>query len=137
MPNNRHRRDTTHKAVKEAFEKDGCTVADTSQLGGGCPDMFVADPEGVTFPVEVKSGKGNISGAQVAFAQHWNGPVYVVRDVETARSTLKYWRGMGGPVPEIVKCDHQFVPDNESGYAWLDRCDKCGMLRCDEDEGLM
>lgn len=129
MPNNRHRRDAIHKAVVEEFRRLGCSVADTSQMGGGCPDLFVADPEGQFFCVEIKAGKGNVSATQIRFAQNWNGPVYVVRDAETARSTLKYWRGLGGPIPETVKCNHEYTPDNESGYAGLDRCDICGETR--------
>lgn len=50
-----HRRDDNHQAVVAALRAAGWYVLDTSQVGGGCPDLFVAKG-GRLVPIELKDG---------------------------------------------------------------------------------
>ena len=50
-----HRRDDNHQAILAALRAAGWFVLDTSQAGGGVPDLF-AFKGGRVVPVEVKDG---------------------------------------------------------------------------------
>lgn len=52
---NAHRRDDNHKAIVEALRAAGWHVEDTSQVGGGFPDL-VAMKHGLVEFLEVKDG---------------------------------------------------------------------------------
>jgi len=73
MPSRRrtHRKDANHNQIAKVFERAGCTVVDTSSMGGGFPDMIVAR-RGRTVVVEVKS-RSKPSDDQKDFAIWWRG----------------------------------------------------------------
>lgn len=50
-----HRRDDNHQAIVAALRAAGWLVLDTSQAGGGIPDLF-ALKGGRIVPIEVKDG---------------------------------------------------------------------------------
>jgi cellulase/cellobiase CelA1 len=67
-----HKVDTTHSAIVQAFRQAGWSVLDTSAVGSGAPDMFVAK-RGVTIAVEAKTGKKQRRDNQIVWANEWNG----------------------------------------------------------------
>ena len=81
-----------------AFRKLGLSVADTSRLGGGFPDLAVGW-SGVTALVEVKDGKKSPSRRKLTtdeeeFAKLWKGGVHLVEsldDVLIVAARLKRW----------------------------------------------
>lgn len=73
------RRDTTHRAIKEALVSVGATVFDTADVGGGFPDLVVGY-KGSTYLMEVKGPRGRLGASQDAFRDRWRGgPLIVVR----------------------------------------------------------
>lgn len=75
---NQHARDGNHGSITRTFQALGCTVQDTSQVGGGFPDLVVA-VFGTSYLVEVKSDDGKLSPSQVGFCDRWRGAVYMVK----------------------------------------------------------
>jgi len=67
-----HKTDTTQSAIVQAFRQAGWSVQDTSAVGGGAPDLFVAK-RGVTIAIEAKTGKRKRMDNQVEWAELWRG----------------------------------------------------------------
>jgi len=67
-----HKTDTTQSAIVQAFRQAGWSVQDTSAVGGGAPDLFVAK-RGVTIAIEAKTGKKKRMNNQVEWAESWRG----------------------------------------------------------------
>ena len=61
------RTDLSHRAIRDALRRVGCSVWDTSQLGGGYPDLCVRTPDGFLVLIEVKSPRGRLTAAQERF----------------------------------------------------------------------
>lgn len=61
-----HRRDGNHKALVDVAQRCGAFVLDTSQLGGGAPDIFVFTWPLGWIAVEIKAGKGKLRMKQLA-----------------------------------------------------------------------
>ncbi len=81
-------KDANHRAVVNAFEGAGCSVAVIESAKAGLPDLAVG-VAGVTLLVEIKPdsqlARHQPSKAQVAFAAAWRGsPVHVVRSPQQA-----------------------------------------------------
>lgn len=92
--------DANQPAVVEFFRKAGCSVAITSALGGGFPDLVVAK-RGLTIVVEVKDGSRKPSEQRLTedeerFFGAWLGHWYVVRSIEDAGRALAYLNFGGG-----------------------------------------
>jgi len=68
----KHRRDGNHKAIAQRLEELGCSVADTSQVGGSFPDLVVG-LLGRDYLVEVKEVGKFLTDDQVKFHQNWRG----------------------------------------------------------------
>jgi len=64
--------DTSQRDIVQAFEQAGWSVLDTSRVGGGAPDLFVAK-RGVTIAVECKTGKKKRQVNQVEWEECWHG----------------------------------------------------------------
>lgn len=83
------RTDANHAAVVKALRQCGCSVFDTSAVGGGFPDLVVGCA-GKTMLMEVKDGAKppsarRLTPAQLELHAHWRGgPIAVVLDVESA-----------------------------------------------------
>ena len=81
-----------------AFRKLGLSVADTSRLGGGFPDLAIGW-SGVTALVEVKDGKKvpsrrKLTEDEAEFSKTWKGGVHLVEsldDVMIVAARMKRW----------------------------------------------
>ena len=73
----RSRTDDNQGAIVDALRAIGASVAITSQVGDGFPDLVVAS-FGEHFLMEVKVPGGRLTPAQVDFYRGWAGPVYIV-----------------------------------------------------------
>lgn len=84
-----HRVDKNQKEIVAALESVGASVMDTSDVGGGMPDLVVGF-QGVNVVMEVKNpknryGRQGLTKRQQKWADAWNGsPVVVVYTVEDA-----------------------------------------------------
>ena len=68
----RHKVDTTQSAIVQAFRQAGWSVQDTSAVGSGAPDLFVAK-SGHTIAIEAKTGKKKRMENQIEWAELWRG----------------------------------------------------------------
>lgn len=101
--------DVNQKDVVAALRFFGCSVAVTSVMGEGFPDLLVGHM-GETYLVEVKDGEkgaaAKLTPAQVDWISHWKGrPVFVAHTVHQALAFVlgkviegTPWRG-GKSVP--------------------------------------
>lgn len=81
-----HRRDGNHHALVAVAEGLGAYVEDTSQVGRGCPDLFVHTWRLGWFAVEIKAGRGKLRVKQQALQRLV--PVSVWRTPEDVIATL-------------------------------------------------
>jgi hypothetical protein len=86
------RKDANHNDIADLFIAAGCSVADTSQLGKGFPDMVVGLC-GINVLVEVKDGgkvpsKQKLTDDEFKFFHNWRGWVAVVRDSKDALNII-------------------------------------------------
>ena len=93
----RGRPDANHRVITAALEAVGCSVLDTSKLGGGKPDAvaFRIQPGGRlgVWCFEFKVETGKVRDSQTAFAKTFCAPVYVVRSAaEAVRIVAADWR---------------------------------------------
>lgn len=80
----RPRKDKNHAAIVSALRGVGATVADTSAMGGGIPDLL-AGYKGANVWIEVKDGAGSLTEDQLEFIARWRGgQVRVCRTVDEA-----------------------------------------------------
>jgi hypothetical protein len=95
----RVRTDTNHALVANAARGLGCTVADTSRVGGGFPDQ-VWGVAGLNLLIEVKfdhayrPGEGGakagvLNELQTQFHAEWRGQVAVVHSLEDVGRLVK------------------------------------------------
>ena len=75
----------------DAFRRLGCSVLSLAALGKGVPDLLVA-VQGITWLVEIKSGKGKENSIQLEWAESWQGARAVVRDTQGAETVVKLMR---------------------------------------------
>ena len=83
--------DANHTEIVDCFKKLGCSVLSLAAVGRGVPDLLVAI-NGITWLVEVKSGKSKENLLQTEWAENWLGARALVRDtqgVETVVKTMK------------------------------------------------
>lgn len=85
----RARKDANHDPIAKALVEAGYSVADTSQLGAGFPDLVIGGVNRKTglatnWLIEVKTAKGKTKPGQDAFAANWRGVYAVVRTVDEA-----------------------------------------------------
>lgn len=90
----RRRTDDNHSSIATLFRQLGCSVADTSQLGAGFPDLVVGH-RGRNLLVEVKDGnkwlsRQKLTAAEAEFHDAWRGQVCVVT---SAADVLRLVRG--------------------------------------------
>lgn len=75
--------DQNQKEIVEALRGVGCSVAITSAVGGGFPDIVVGF-RGQSFLLEIKTRTGKLNQLQVQWHQTWNGQVASVRTIDEA-----------------------------------------------------
>jgi Holliday junction resolvase len=83
--------DANHVEIVSAFRKLGCSVLSLAGIGKGVPDLLVA-VQGITWLVEVKSGKGKENDDQIEWAENWKGARALVRDTEGVETVVKLMR---------------------------------------------
>lgn len=86
MPRRAARKDANHNAIQDAFVRLGWSVADTSRLGDGFPDL-VAAKHGETVLVEVKDGSKppsarKLTDDEVKFKGRWQGWYAEVKNMD-------------------------------------------------------
>lgn len=86
------RTDANHAAIRDALRKAGASVADTSAVGSGFPDLVVG-LRGRNLLVEVKDGSRKpseraLTPAQAEFAQAWRGQWAKVESVDQALALI-------------------------------------------------
>ena len=81
------RKDRNHAEIKQAFRSMGASVADLSNVGGGCPDIMVGF-RGQNFLIEIKTEDGRISKTQSEWHAAWAGQVAVVRSIDEAKALV-------------------------------------------------
>jgi len=95
MANKRARKiDSNQPAIVEYLRLCGCSVAITSRLGDGFPDLVVAK-WGSTVLVEVKDGslspsRRRLTPEEEKFKDGWSGAYFVVESLKDAEE-LNYW----------------------------------------------
>ena len=82
------RTDRNHAEVVKALRAVGASVADTSRVGGGFPDLVVG-MRGQSFLLEVKDGRKppsarKLTPEQERFAAEWGGHWVCVTSVDEA-----------------------------------------------------
>jgi len=80
--------DANHAQIVDCFKKLGCSVLSLAAVGKGVPDLLVAT-NGITWLVEVKSGKGKENALQKEWAENWQGARALVRDREGVERVVK------------------------------------------------
>ena len=83
--------DSNHVEIVSAFRKLGCSVLSLAALGKGVPDLLVA-VQGITWLVEVKSGKAKANDGQIEWSESWKGATALVRDTEGVETVVKLMR---------------------------------------------
>lgn len=84
----RARVDANHSKIVAALRAAGCSVFDTSRVGGGFPDLVVGRRQ-ETYLIEVKTDAGKLTPDQKQFLSSWRGGVLlVVYSVEDALNAV-------------------------------------------------
>lgn len=83
--------DSNHAVIVSAFCKLGCSVLSLAAVGKGVPDLLVAT-QGITWLVEIKSGKGKENELQREWVKSWQGAKALVRDTQGVESVVKAMR---------------------------------------------
>ena len=87
------RQDGNHGVIVGYFEKFGCSVWNTHQIGNGFPDIAVGK-NSKTVLVEIKdsaqpASKRKLTGDESKFHKEWKGGVYVVFDLSDVIALVK------------------------------------------------
>ena len=83
MTRRAHKIDVNQPAIVKALRKEGFSVAITSALGSGFPDI-VAGKDGRNYLLEIKNGNGGLTDDEKEFSGAWQGQYAIVRNVEEA-----------------------------------------------------
>lgn len=104
-------KDANQPIIVKALRKVGASVAITTEVGGGFPDLVVGYRM-ETHLLELKVPGGKLRPTQVEFHRDWHGkPIHVVESVEQAfiacKVTTTHRRDAGFPVtpPEVPPFD--------------------------------
>lgn len=73
--------DENHAAIRDGLRQLGFSVADTSRLGMGFPDLVVGNGT-VNLLVEIKMPRKNLTLDEKAFFETWRGPILVAFCIE-------------------------------------------------------
>ena len=83
--------DANHAQIVDCFKKLGCSVLSLAAVGRGVPDLLVAT-QGITWLVEIKSGKSKENLLQREWAENWLGARALVRDSQGVETVVKTMR---------------------------------------------
>ena len=79
--------DTNQAEIVDALRRAGCSVAVTSSLGHGFPDLVVGRHD-KNYLIEIKHGAGKLTDDEREFHEIWRGSVTVVRSVDQALAAV-------------------------------------------------
>lgn len=79
--------DRNQQIIVEALRTIGASVAITSSVGDGFPDLVVGYRDR-TILIEVKTRTGRLTPSQLVFAARWRGELYLCRDLEDVAIAL-------------------------------------------------
>jgi len=87
--------DSNQNSIVQFYRAYNCSVAITSALGGGFPDLVVAK-NGRTILVEVKDGglppsKRKLTKDEQKFRMRWQGVYLIVENEIDVKKSLKYF----------------------------------------------
>lgn len=95
-----HRRDAVHRDCLAVLRQLPLLVVDTSQLGGGIPDLLLVYQWRCCW-VEVKTRSARLRANQKEFARRAQAPVFCVRSAEEALD-VGLWLVGAGIMPEAL-----------------------------------
>lgn len=89
--------DENQPEIVEAFRKMGCSVAITSAVGKGFPDIVVGCNH-INLMVEIKDGskapsKQKLTSDQIDFHGKWLGSIEVVKNIDDVTRCVKEYFG--------------------------------------------
>lgn len=92
------KKDGNQTEIVEWFRLQGCSVAITSRLGDGFPDIVVGY-QGFNVLVEIKDGslppsKRKLTDDEVEFMEEWLGWYVVVESIADAERVMKAFRAL-------------------------------------------
>jgi hypothetical protein len=87
------RRDDNHTDIVGTFRAIGFSVLDTANLGGGAPDLFVANHIN-TWAIEIKDGTKppsarKLTKDEVAFKDIWQGRYAIIESVDDVLALVR------------------------------------------------
>lgn len=84
-----HKVDDNQKEIVDFLLKVGCSVLDTSAVGGGFPDLIIGY-KNKNILIEIKNPKtrNKLNKLQKRFFESWDGPAFVVYSIEEALEVL-------------------------------------------------
>ncbi len=75
--------DANQRSIVSALRKAGCSVLLLHRIGQGCPDVL-AGKDNCNVLLEIKSERGTLTPAEVAWLRDWRGQAAVCYTVEDA-----------------------------------------------------
>jgi hypothetical protein len=103
------KKDLNQNDIAKACAGIGCSILDTSSIGGGAMD-FIAGRCGKNFLFEVKSSeKSKLTSPQIKLHQSWNGKIYVVWNAIQAMNIIL--RECTEKKGDIYKSGHKIYSD--------------------------
>jgi len=114
------KKDDNHAEIVGTLKGLGFSVLETYQLGEDVSD-FVCAFRGETAVVEVKSGKGKLTGGQIKFKQLWMGKHIVARTYYDVLAAFGVKIDNNKDV--VPNCPH-CKNDSKVGKFWV--CERCG-----------
>ena len=77
------RSDLNQSAIIKCLRAVGCSVAVTSQLGYGFPDIVVGYMnKNYLFEIKNNSTHGKLNDSQLAFHSKWKGKIFIVYSIQ-------------------------------------------------------
>jgi len=76
--------DNNHAEIRDAIRATGRYCFDCSAFGNGFPDLLCVNDYGQVVLLEVKTLRGKLTPAEIAFRDSYPGAWYLVRTAETA-----------------------------------------------------
>lgn len=122
--NQHHRRDGNHKEIVQGLRSRGYTIADISQVDGGCGDIL-AGKQGRTWLLEIKApGIVKLTPDEAKFKKRWKGQWAIVTTVQEALEVL---RDIGSQRPTYPTTDpcYNYRPGQQCVYGWQLSCGQC------------
>ena len=105
--------DTTHNPIADHLQSIGYSVSSTAGVGGGFPDLVVADGW-FTALVEAKTGTRKLRPGQEAFRKSWKGIRITANSPQQAEAQLAFekTKAIGLILSEALSGTNEGAPKN-------------------------